>query len=389
MKGRPFVLGIVRDISKRKHYENKLSENEEKFRILFDLSPLPISLSEMATGRIVDVNNKLCEFSKYSKKELIGKYITEVGFLTLKDREKFLSALSIIGEVKGLEMDFRIKDGYSLRALIFAKTIQIMNKRLIITMIYDMTDRKRLETQTRLIQRLETLSTLSGGLAHEINNSIQTVIGFSELLEVGLPDNEKVQMFCRNTKEPTRRITNLISQMLAYSRGGKYQTELINMSQFVRSTLPLVTPARGNDVNVEVSLAENISNIKADASQLRMILSEVLLNAVEAVQDRGNISIVTAEKEIDQTFSANHPGLRPGTYVCLIVKDNGKGMDKQTKSKIFEPFFTTKFHGRGLGMSAVYGIVKNHDGYIHVDSVPAKGSKVCVLIPSTPPPISA
>jgi PAS domain S-box-containing protein len=374
--------GVDRDITRRKRNEKIRQENEAKFRILFDLSPLPIALSEAATGRIVDVNEKLCELSGFSKKELVGKRSTEMGFYTGQDREKVTSALKALGEVKGLEMDFKTKDGSFHSALMFAKTIQIGNEHLIVTVIYDITDRKRLEEQTRLIQRMETLATLSGGLAHEINNALQTVVGNIELLEMASTDNENVLQFCQNTKEPTQRIVDLINHLLAYSRGGKYETARIDMSDFVRSTVPLVIPQMGDNVLIEVDLSENLSDIKADASQLRMVLSELLLNSMEAVQDRGRIWIVTGEKEIDETFAAAHPGLSPGAYVSLVIKDDGRGMDENLKNRIFEPFFTTKSQGRGLGMSAVYGIVKNHDGYILVDSEPGKGSEVCVLMPS-------
>jgi PAS domain S-box-containing protein len=133
------------------------------------LSPLPVALSEMKTGRIVDVNEKLCELSGFLKEELIGRQATEIGLYSKMDREKVVSTLKAVGEVKGLEMKFRSKAGTVHSALMFAKTIQIRKRNLIITVIYDVTDRKRLEAQTRLIQKLETLATLSGGLAHEIN----------------------------------------------------------------------------------------------------------------------------------------------------------------------------------------------------------------------------
>jgi signal transduction histidine kinase len=235
-------------------------------------------------------------------------------------------------------------------------------------------------TQTQLVQKLEAIATLSGGIAHQFNNALQSVVGNIELLELELPGDEKIKKFSRRTNASTERMAHLVNQLLAYARGGKYKSEIVNLSDFVRSTLPSVTPDTGADIRIETHLSEDISDIHADKSQLRMVLTGVLTNAIEAVEEKGRIVVSTGNVEIGKAVAAGHPGLVAGSYAILKIKDDGKGMDEETKSRIFEPFFTTKSRGRGLGMSAVYGIIKNHSGYVLVDSEPGKGTIVSLLI---------
>ena len=134
-------------------------------------------------------------------------------------------------------------------------------------------------------------------------------------------------------------------------------------------------------IRVETDFASNISTVQADIAQLQMLMSAIIKNASEATKGRGCIRIMTRNEEIDASVAANYPGLKPGCYVGLTVEDHGRGMDEKTKSRIFEPFFTTNFQGRGLGMAAVYGIIKNHGGYIYIDSEPGQGTVVRILLP--------
>jgi two-component system, cell cycle sensor histidine kinase and response regulator CckA len=178
-----------------------------------------------------------------------------------------------------------------------------------------------------------------------------------------------------------QRMTQLTSQLLAYARGGKYQAEEISLVEFVRETLPLVQYTLKSSITMEIDWGHDTWNIKADQTQLQMALSAILSNSSESIEKNGNIWIACKNERVTDELAKKLPGLSSGNYVSLNITDNGKGMDEKTKNRIFEPFFTTNFTGRGLGMAAVYGIIKNHDGWISVESELGKGTIVKILLP--------
>ena len=241
--------------------------------------------------------------------------------------------------------------------------------------------RRKLERELQQVRKIEALSTLSGGIAHEFNNALMVVAGHIELLQMKDPDNESVTRFAKATNESIFRMSNLTQQLLAYAREGNVRPKVVHLSDLVKSLLPRLKRGLNSQIHIETELMGQLPSINADNAQLEMILTSVVDNASEAIDHKGKIRIATSFKEIDHEFAADHPGLLPGPYVCLTIEDDGKGMDKETLARIFDPFYTTKFQGRGLGMSAVYGIIKNHRGYIYVDSEPGKGTGVNILLP--------
>jgi CheY-like chemotaxis protein/two-component sensor histidine kinase len=178
-------------------------------------------------------------------------------------------------------------------------------------------------------------------------------------------------------------MAQLTDQLLAYARGGKYGSDIISLSDFVRETLPLVKRNVGPGINLETDLGKEPSKVKADQTQLKMVLAGLLKNASEAIEVKGRIRIKTRVEEIDEDVAQNHPHLNAGQYVSLTVEDDGRGMDEETKARIFDPFFTTKFQGRGLGMAAIHGIVENHGGWVQVESQLGKGTAVRIYLPLT------
>ena len=241
--------------------------------------------------------------------------------------------------------------------------------------------KRKLETELQQARKIEALSTLSGGIAHEFNNALMVVAGNIELLQMTEPENPAIQKFARSTNDSIYRMSTLTQQLLAYAREGDVQLQEINLSRLVKDILPELRSTIDSRVLIETELLENLPDVEADTKQVPMILKAVVNNAAEATEGEGQIRIKTTSKHIDEAFAAMHPGLNPGHYVCLTVEDDGKGMDAKTCERIFEPFFTTKFQGRGLGMAAVYGIIKNHRGYVYVESELEKGTVVHILLP--------
>ena len=380
--------GIDRDITERKQAQEALKENEEKYRSI--LENIEDGYFEVdIRGNFTFFNDSLCRIHGYSKDELMGmnnrQYMDEE---TAKKIYQTFNKVYTTGEpAKGFEWDIIRKDGTkrhieSSVSLIRDAEGQPIGFRGIVR---DITERKRLEEQLLYAQKIEAIGTLAGGIAHEFNNALVGITGNIELLKMGLPEYQSIDKYIEPMKASTRRMANLSNQLLAYAQGGKYQAQTISLSDFVEETLPLIQNTIDPAIRVETDLSRDILNVNADLTQMQMVLSAVMENAAEAIDGEGKIRIVTRDAEIDDDFARANPELKPGTYACLTIEDDGKGMDEESKGKIFDPFFTTKFQGRGLGMAAVYGIVRNHGGWISVDSELGKGTMVRIYLPVVEP----
>jgi len=241
---------------------------------------------------------------------------------------------------------------------------------------------KTIQEEMLQSRELEVLSILAGGIAHRFNNALSAITGNADLIEMEFPGDEKIKRYVTPMKESAHQMAHLCDQLLAYARGGKYNPEIISTTDFLKKTIRFIQDTDDLDIRIETDLPSDILNIEADNSQMQMILSEIIANSNEAAGDMGRITISAGNVEIDEDFTESCPALKPGTYVSLTFEDDGKGMDEETKSRIFEPFFTTHFMIRGLGMAAVYGIIRNHDGWITVDSELDKGTRIVIYLPA-------
>ncbi len=247
----------------------------------------------------------------------------------------------------------------------------------------NITERKNIQARLQEAQKMEAIATLAGGIAHEFNNALCVVIPNIDLLKSKLPDNEEINKYTQPIQSSAQRMAHLTSQLLAYARGGKYRPQQISLNNLVRDTLPFMKHLMKAGIVVETDLAEDSCYVEADRTQLQMVLLAAMVNAAEAIETEGYIRLNIGREQIDGEFAKGHPHLKPGSYVSLTIEDNGSGMCEETRIRVFEPFFTTKFQGRGLGMAAVYGIVKNHDGLVVVDSELGKGTVVRIYLPET------
>ena len=248
-------------------------------------------------------------------------------------------------------------------------------------------ERARLEAQLQEAQKLESLGILAGGIAHDFNNLLTGVLGNASLalrrLSPGSPARDRVQQI----EKAALRAADLTNQLLAYSGKGRFVVTPLDLSNLVEEMTHLLSTTLSKDAVLDHDLARNLPAIEADATQVRQIIMNLITNASEALEDKnGTIMLSTGVmdpgKQLPGDISSNED-LRQGPYVYLDVTDTGVGMDEETKEKMFDPFFTTKFAGRGLGLAAVLGIVRGHDGAIQVDSRRGGGTTIRVLFPAT------
>lgn len=373
-------------ITKRKKAEEALRESEERFRILSEASFEGIGIADK--GVILDVNEQLVGMLGYNTNELIGLDVMEI--VSPESRE-LVTQYVRSGYQEPYEHLALKKDGSVFPVEVRGQIIPYDGRRARVTAIRDISERVQVEkdklkfiNQLQEAQKFEAIASLAGGIAHQFNNALSAITGFLDLLERRNPNDEPIDNYIQPMKDSSQRMVQLTSQLLAYARGGKYQSRQISLSDFVRETLPLVSHTIKPSIQIETDLHQDIMNVEADSTQLQMVISALLSNAIEAIEDTGRIRISCRNELMADKNVIDIPGILPGSYVCLSMEDNGRGMDKDTKSKIFDPFFSTKFQGRGLGMAAVFGIVKNHDGYAMVDSEVGSGTTVRLYFPAIP-----
>ena len=375
--------------SAKRNYAS-LKDSEIRYRRLFETARDGILILDADTGQISDVNPYLVEMLGYTHEQFIGKKLYEIGpFRDIRASMSAFQELRDKGYIRYEHLPLEAKDGRRIDVEFVSNAYWADHKRVIQCNIRDITDRKRaekaktkLESQFQQAQKMEAIVTLAAGVAHQFNNALVVITGTLDLLEMDVSGNENIAWYLGSMKKSAQRMAQLTRQLLAYARGGKYQPKTISLSDFVRDTLPLLTPGLNPTVHLETDLSDNVLKIRADLIQMQMVLLAIVSNASEAIDEAGCIRITWRNEAITEENAKDFPGLRIGTHVCLTIEDNGNGMDEETMRNVFEPFFTTKFQGRGLGMAAVYGIVKNHGGRITVESQPGRGTIVRVWIPA-------
>ena len=377
------VHGVSRDITERKQAEAALRESESKFRNLFDLSPQAIALTEVKSGKLVDVNHKFCELTKYSKEEILGLNTTEAGFYREADRNAVLKALQTSGEVNGLKMDFKAKDNSVLHALMFARTIQIAGAFFILTIFHDITEQKRLEAQLHQAHKIESIGTLAGGIAHDFNNILGIIIGNAELALDDVPEENPAHLNLEEIRTASHRAKDVVRQLLSFARKTKLEKKPKNIAPIIQESLRLLRSSIPTSIEIRQNITKDVDTILADATQINQILLNLCTNADHAMPDGGIIEITLKNGELDENFTAQHPDLHPGQYVNLTVSDTGHGISQEDIDRIFDPYFTTKEIGKGAGMglAVVHGIVKEHNGIITVESELGKGTTFSIFFP--------
>ncbi len=252
----------------------------------------------------------------------------------------------------------------------------------------DVTHEIELENQLRQAQKMEAVGQLAGGVAHDFNNILQAMFGYIRFAMRDLSPDEQRYRDIEQIKQGTERASTLTRQLLAFSRRQIIQPENLEIGPLVDNLLKLVRRVIGEDVALEFHAAEDLPAIHADPTQIEQVLMNLCLNARDAMPEGGRLSIETAAAVLDDEFRRLHPWARTGSFVLVSVSDTGQGMDEETRARVFEPFFTTKEPGRGtgLGLSTVYGIVKQHEGLLHVSSRPGRGSTFRVYLPAADSP---
>jgi len=338
-------------------------------------------------GLIEYVNPKFCQITGYSLEEVIGRNPGFLGSseLPIEEEEKMWTTIRSGGEWHG-EFKNRRKNGETY--LVISSISSIKNQAGEVTHFLavqeDVTERRRVEAQLHQADRMESVGQLVSGVAHDFNNLLTAVIGFADLGLASVDPREPVNEHLTQIRKAGESAGELTRQLLAFGRQQILRLEVLNVNRTVTNVEKLLRRTIGEDLELVTLLAADLWWIKVDPTSIEQLLVNLAVNARDAMPDGGRLTIRTANVDVDERQS-EHPSVAPGAYVVLSVLDTGHGMDEQTRSRVFEPFFTTKERGRGtgLGLSTVYGVVKQSDGFINVTSSDGGGSRFDVYLPRT------
>ncbi len=393
---RPHTLGLTaRYAMERWQAQRALKASEEKFAKAFLLSPAWVVISVLETGEYLEVNEAFLKTTGYAREEVIGKTSLELGtWIEESDRAEVLALIREKGSVKNLEVPRRTKDGRRIPTLYSGEPVELDGRQCLVSVSLDISvikqaeeERAKIERQIQQVQKLESLGVMAGGIAHDFNNMLMGILGNAELARLDLSPESATIHYLDHIETAAKRLADLTNQLLAYAGRGRLAVKEVDLSRLVREMGQLLKTVVSKQAAMRFELAPELPAVKADVTQMRQLIMNLITNASDALEDRpGAITISTGTTTVDPAYLAEafiDEKLPSGLYVHLEVSDTGVGMDQGTRAKIFDPFFTTKFAGRGLGLAAVLGIIRGHRGAIKVYSEPGQGTSVKVLLPAS------
>ena len=383
---------IARDITNRKRMEEALRQSEERYRRLFENANDIIYTQDLA-GNFTSINKVAEAVTGYSLEEVRKMNFSQL--FSSADVEKMhmmtQRKLSRKTEKTSYEVTFRAKDGSAIHLEVSTRLILEKGEAVGVQGIArDITERKRAEEALRISQaqlqqsqKLEAIGQLAGGVAHDLNNLLTAIAGYSDLSLRLLDKEHPVRRYLQEIKKASDRATSLTRQLLAFSRRQILEPKVVDLNLVVTEMSEMLRRLIGEDIELATSLKSDLGRVKADPGQVEQIIMNLIVNSRDAMALGGKITIETSNVTLDDGYSLQHVPMQPGDYVMLAVTDTGCGIDKETQTHIFEPFFTTKEVGKGtgLGLSTVYGIVTQSGGYIWVYSEVGKGTCFKIYLP--------
>ena len=379
--------GVIKDITEHKQAEEKLLKAEEKYRSIFE-NVVEGIFQTTSEGRFLIANPSLARIYGYSSPEEMIEAVTDIGkqlYVNPDERNEFLRILHKKGAITGFEIQVKRKDGNTIWVSINARCAYGEKGKPLYYegTMEDITNRKHLESQLFQSQKMEAIGTLAGGVAHDFNNILTAITGFGGLLQMDMREDDPNRAFVDEILASSERAANLTHSLLAFSRKQQITLKPLGINDCVKGTSKLLKRLLTEDIGLKTRLSKETLVIMGDATQIDQVLINLAANARDAMPTGGTLSIETKMVTLDDEFIRMHGYGKPGKYVLLSASDTGIGMDEATKARIFDPFFTTKEIGKGtgLGLATVYGIVKQHNGYITVYSEHGRGTTFRIYLP--------
>jgi PAS domain S-box-containing protein len=378
------IESVNTELQARKQTASALHRSEETYRQLFELHPAAMYVFDPETLRFVAVNEAAVATYGYTRQEFLSMTISDIR--PSEDRELLREAIEAApgGRVAAGVWRHLRQDGTLLEVAVLTNEIEFEGKPARLVLAEDVTEKNQLQRQLQHMYKMEAVGQLAGGIAHDFNNLLTVIDGFSALAVESLATADApAAVHIQEVQRAAGRASDLTQQLLAYSRQQVLQKTPLDLNCVVRESESLLSRVIGEDVVITTDLADDLGHVLADEGQVSQVLMNLAVNARDAMPRGGRLTIRTRNAELGAAAAGDLWGAPPGEYVVLEVADNGIGMDEETKEHLFEPFFTTKPVGRGtgLGLSTVFGIVKQSGGYIKAESQVGAGTTFTIYLP--------
>jgi PAS domain S-box-containing protein len=383
--GQHALLLHVRDVTERRAAEAALRSSEALFRSVWENSADGMRLTD-ENGFIVAVNGAFCELVGLERSALEGKPFTVVYAESGEPEEslaQYRERFSRDADQRKRERSYKLRNGHEIIFEIADSLVELRGKPLLLLSLFrDVTTQRRLEEQLRQSQKMEAIGQLAGGVAHDFNNILTVIHGHASLLQASNLD-ETAARSAQQIGQAAERAAGLTRQLLTFSRRQLIQPKRLDMNKIIGNMSDMLGRMLGEDVTLRLDYSRTPATVEADAGMMEQVLLNLAVNARDAMPRGGQLAVRVAIVAVDQAHVERHPEARVGRFVCVSKTDTGNGIPPEFLPRIFEPFFTTKAVGKGtgLGLATVYGIVKQHQGWIEVESAVGKGSSFRIYIP--------
>ena len=375
------LVAVSTDITQRMKMEAELRESVERNRVILKTATDGFLRTDM-NARIMEVNDAYCEMSGYTESELLGLSVTQLE-ADEQPAEFNLRFRDCVGrEDRRFESIHQRKDGSTFDVEVSMQCQPDYDGQIVV-FLRDLTERRKAEEENRRVQnqfiqaqKMESIGRLAGGVAHDFNNMLSIILGYSDMALNKLDKKDPLYRDLMAIHNASERSVALTRQLLAFARKETIEPKVLDLNTVIGDLLKMLRRLIGEDIELEWKPAPELAKISMDPSQVDQVLANICINARDAISGVGRISMSTANETFDDAYCASNPGYLSGSFVRVSVADNGCGMDEETLKCIFEPFFTTKDRGKGtgLGLATVYGIAKQNHGFIKVNSEPGKGT---------------
>ncbi|HNX98208.1 MAG TPA: ATP-binding protein, partial [Candidatus Aminicenantes bacterium] len=380
------------DISAQKTAETALRASEERTRLLLDTIQQGVLESDR-DGRVIYSNPAAAKISEKSRQELAGSFIWDLvdlpgGAEGLRRRIEQLWRER--PDPHPIEFTHLRRDGNEARIIVEWQFKRDSSGQPcgFVLLINDVSEKTRLEDRLRQAQKIEAVGQLAGGVAHDFNNLLTPIIGYSEMLLYSTPESDPRHNQLHEVLKAAERARKLVQQLLAFGRKQMFEMKVLDLNQVLEGFQHILHQAIREDIELTIRPETGLTHVRGDQSQIEVAVMNLVVNAQDAMPRGGKILIETANTAFDEEYCRCHPPSHPGTYVMLAISDTGEGMSAEVQRHLFEPFYTTKKMGRGtgLGLATVYGITKQHNGFIWAYSEVGQGTTFKIFLPSVDEP---